>query len=642
MCGICGLATHGAEPERGLVERMTRTIVHRGPDGEGIFTAPGVGLGMRRLAIIDLVSGQQPMPNETGEIQVVFNGEIYNYVELRRELEAKGHRFRTQSDTEVIPHLYEAHGLEFATRLNGIFAIALWDSRLQRLLLIRDRVGVKPLFYAVRDGTLYFGSEMKCLLAAGASARQLNLPAVDRFLTFEYTAGTETLFADAHKLPPASWLTWTRGEIRTGSYWRIAPRDPASDVSDDEWAERLRHTLDEAVKRQMISDVPLGAFLSGGIDSSIIVSAMSRASDRPVRTFSIGFKNQSYNELPFAAAMARHCHTLHRERVLAPEYLSMVDEVIEHLDQPIADFSVFPTLLVSRVAREEVTVVLSGDGGDELFAGYDAYLADRAAARTVDLLPRPLRHAIALAATALPDTPRKKGLLNSLRRFLEGATLPAAWQHMRWMTFLSPAQRRELYSDELLAAAADGADATIRSYLGNVGDDRLQRQLFCDMLFYLPEDILMKVDHMGMAASIENRVPFLDNEVVQLAAQMPSRLKWHGRTRKYILKRAYQDALPPVILAREKQGFSIPLKTWLNEEWNGLMHDVLDEATLRRDGLFNPATVGRWMVEHESGRANHSHILWALMVFQLWKRRFLALPSATSQAAPSMPAASLA
>ena len=641
MCGICGIATQGATPDRAVIERMTRTIVHRGPDADGFYTGPGVGLGMRRLAIIDLVTGQQPMANETGEIQVVFNGEIYNYVELRRELEAQGHRFRTQSDTEVIPHLYETYGVDCAKRLNGIFTIALWDARLGRLVLLRDRVGVKPLFYAVRDGALHFGSEVKCLLAAGASERRLDLAALDRFLTFEYTAGTDTLFADVRKLPPASWLTWTRGELRTGSYWRIPGPDPSLDAPEAAWAERLRHVLDAAVKRQMISDVPLGAFLSGGIDSSIVVSAMSRASARPVRTFSIGFENQSYNELPFAAAMARHCGTEHHERILAPEYLSLVDEVIEHLDQPIADFSVFPTLLVSKVAREQVTVVLSGDGGDELFAGYDAYVADRAASRTLDRLPGVLRHAVGLAAAALPSTAAKKGLLNNLRRFAEGALLPPRWEHVRWMTFLTPEQRRALYRPDVYQALAGEADATIARYLGNVGEDRLQRQLFCDLLFYLPEDILIKVDHMGMAASIENRVPFLDNEVVDLAVQMPSRLKWRGRERKHILKRAYADALPAAILRREKQGFSIPLKTWLNREWNSLLHDTLDETTLARDGLFEPATVRRWIAEHEAGRANHSHILWALMVFHLWKRRWLSAP-AESRPPSSLPAASLA
>jgi asparagine synthase (glutamine-hydrolysing) len=295
---------------------------------------------------------------------------------------------------------------------------------------------------------------------------------------------------------------------------------------------------------------------------------------------------------------------------------------------------------VSKVAREQVTVVLSGDGGDELFAGYDAYVADRAAARTLDHLPVVLRHAVGVAAGALPSTPAKKGLLNSLRRFLEGAVMPPAWQHMRWMTFLTPEQRRELYRPEVYAAAADGAAATIARYLGNVGDDRLQRQLFCDLLFYLPEDILVKVDHMGMAASIENRVPFLDNEVVDLAVQMPSRLKWRGRTRKYVLKQAYADALPPVILDREKQGFSIPLKTWLNQEWNELLHDTLDESTLARDGLFQPATVRRWIAEHEAGRANHSHILWALMVFQLWSRRWLSAAPASRPDRP-LPAASV-
>jgi asparagine synthase (glutamine-hydrolysing) len=633
VCGIAGIATRGETPDVARIRRMTDVIAHRGPDGEGRFVAPGVGLGMRRLAIIDLATGDQPIGNETGEIQVVFNGEIYNYSELRADLEAKGHVFRTRSDTEVIPHLYEERGLDFAPALNGIFAIALWDARDRSLLLLRDRAGVKPLYWSEHDGALVFGSEVKCLLVADASRREIDPHGLDQLLTFEYTASPTTLLRDVRKLPPGGWLRARAGRIESGCFWELgraaaAARSAERTPPDAEWIARTRATVDAAVARQMVSDVPLGAFLSGGVDSSIVVSAMSRASSRPVKTFSIGFANESYDELVFAREVAARYATDHEEAVLEPHYLSLVDEVIRHLDQPIADFSVFPTLLVSRIARRHVTVSLAGDGGDELFAGYDAYLADRIARRAFDPLPAPLRRAAAALAARVRESDAKKGLRNSAKRLVAGAALPPGWQHMRWMVFLAPDERRALYTPAWRRGIAEDAADRILAHLDNPGADRLQRQLFCDTSFYLPENILPKVDLMSMAVSLEARVPFLDNEVLDLALAMPSRLKWKGRTRKWVLKQAYADALPPTILAREKQGFSIPLKSWLRAEWQPLMRDLLAPDGLRRDGIFEPATVVRWMDEHASGLRNRSHALWALMVFQLWKRAFLATPGA--------------
>jgi len=623
MCGICGIASSIAPPSRELIRRMCDAIVHRGPDGEGFYFDACIGMGMRRLAVIDLVTGDQPMSNETGSVQVVFNGEIYNYRELRRQLEQRGHRFRTSSDTEVIPHLYEQYGLDFPSRLNGIFAIGLWDAELRRLLVVRDRLGVKPLFYAVNHQCFYFGSEIKCILAANGSDLNIDLEGVDQFLTLEYTASPSTLLSDVKKLPAGSWLTWKDGKTQEGVFWRLPDSQSDPGWSDEQWARGLREVLDDAVKRQMVSDVPLGAFLSGGVDSSILVSAMSRASNRPVRTFSIGFAEQSYNELHYARQAAQRCQTDHTEVILRPDYLNMVEEVVYHMDQPIGDFSVFPTLLVSKAARENVTVALSGDGGDELFSGYDAYIADRLAQRTVDRFPSFTKTALRFVANRLPLSAKKKGWCNGLRRFFEGACQPVEWQHMRWMTFLSTAQRKELYSPDVCLKASQAAERAIIQYLDNPGSDRLQRQLYADTRFYLVENILCKVDMMSMAASLETRVPYLDNEVVDFVLRMPSRLKWRGGQRKYILKRAYSQDLPRDILARRKQGFSIPLKSWLRREWNGLMHDVLEERRIRRDGLFNWRAVQRLVHEHESGRANHSHILWGLMVFHMWKRRFV-------------------
>ena len=579
---------------------------------------------MRRLAVIDLATGEQPVANESGTVQVVFNGEIYNYRELRAELLAKGHRFRGQSDSEVIPHLYDEYGPAFLARLNGMFAIALWDSAQRRLLLARDRVGIKPLFYSQYRGNLYFASEVKCLLAGGGSARELDPLGVDQLLTFEYTATPTTLFKDVRKLAPGSWLTWRDGILQQGTYWSLPDASaPTLAAPVAEIAERLRWTLTEAVRRQLVSDVPLGAFLSGGIDSSILVAAMSEVSPTPPLTFSVGFGDASYSELHFADKVAKHCGTRHHAEVLTPNYLSVLPEVIAQLDQPIADFSVFPTLLVARMARARVTVALGGDGGDELFAGYDAYQADRYSARLLDWLPRPLRANMERLARFVPMGSGKRGVGNQLRRFLEGAALPAPWQHMRWMIFLKEQSRVRLYAPEFRAQIPEQTGELVRAGFDDaVASDRLGSQMRCDLRFYLAEDILPKVDAMSMASSLEARVPYLDNEVLDLALAIPSALKLRRGVRKWILREAFAGRLPQEILQRGKEGFSMPMKNWLNNEWNPLMHELLSADNLARDGLFDARYVALLMREHEARTRNHSHLLWALMVFQLWRDRF--------------------
>jgi asparagine synthase (glutamine-hydrolysing) len=601
---------------------MCNVMRHRGPDGEGIHVSPGIGLGMRRLAVIDLKTGDQPVANTTGTVQAVFNGEIYNYRELRQELSARGHTFRSTGDSEIIPRLYEEHGLEFISRLNGMFAIALWDSARRRLLLTRDRVGIKPLFYSLRRGNLYFGSEVKCILAADGSARDIDPVGVDQLLTFEYTATPTTLFKDVRKLPPGSWLTWTDGQLLAGSFWSLAQPTVLLDVPAAEIAERLRHTLTAAVRRQLVSDVPLGAFLSGGIDSSILVAAMSEVSPTAPLTFSVGFGDASYSELQHARAVASHCGTRHHEEVLTPDYLAVLPDVIAQLDQPVADFSVFPTLLVSRMARRQVTVALSGDGGDELFAGYDTYEADRHSARLLDWLPRPLRANIERLARLVPLGEGKRGFGNQLRRFLEGAALPAQWQHLRWMIFLQDDSRARLYRSEFRTSLSDQTSELLSSGFDGAGSDRLAGQLRCDLRLYLAEDILPKVDAMSMASSLEARVPYLDNEVIDLALAIPSSLKLRGGTRKWILRKAFEGRLPKQILQRGKEGFSMPMKNWLNQQWNPLMHELLNADNFARDGLFDARYVTVLMQQHEARTHNHSHLLWALMVFQLWRDRF--------------------
>ena len=622
MCGIAGIATRGAKPSRELVRSMCQVMLHRGPDGEGLHVAPGVGLGMRRLAIIDLTTGDQPVSNELGSVRVVFNGEIYNYRELRADLIAKGHTFRSTGDSEVIPHLYEEYGLDFIARLNGMFAIALWDARQRRLLLTRDRVGIKPLYYSVRHGNLYFGSEVKCILAADGSTRETDPRGIDQLLTLEYTASPTTLFKDVRKLPPGSWLTWSDGEIQQGTFWWPSQNLEPFTGSVPELAERLRATVTQAVRRQLVSDVPLGAFLSGGIDSSILVAAMSEVSPTPPMTFSVGFGDASYSELKYADIVARHCRTHHHQSLLTPDYLSTLPDVVQSLDQPIADFSVFPTLLVARMAREHVTVALGGDGGDELFGGYDTYAADRYAALSVDRLPRPVRVGIERLARVMPLGQGKRGVGNQVRRFLEGAALPASWQHMRWATFLSDRSRARLYRPAFRAAVGEHTGELLRALLDHDAPDRLTNQILCDMQLYLPENILPKVDLMSMATSLEARVPYLDNEVIDLALSIPAHLKVRGGVRKWILKTAFADRLPREILSRGKEGFSMPMKNWLNETWNGLMHELLSPAHLAEEGIFDGRYIGDLMQQHEAGAQNHSHTLWALMVYHLWRDRF--------------------
>ncbi|MGH8170967.1 MAG: asparagine synthase (glutamine-hydrolyzing) [Steroidobacteraceae bacterium] len=623
MCGIAGVVTRGSTPPRELIGAMCNAMRHRGPDGEGLHLEPGVGLGMRRLAVLDLVSGDQPVANEAGTIHAVFNGEIYNYRELRAELAAKGHRFRGTGDSEVIPRLYEEHGIAFLSRLNGMFAIALWDGELKRLVLARDRMGIKPLYYSAHGGSVWFASEVKCILAAGGSARAIDPLGVDQLLTFEYTASPTTLFEDVRKLPPGGWLTVSGGKLHQGRFWSLPASQPAPVTDVEELTGRVRETLLTAVRRQLASDVPLGAFLSGGIDSSILVAAMREVSPSPPLTFSIGFGDPTYSELRYARAVAEHCGTRHHEEVLTPDYLSVLPEVISQLDQPIADFSVFPTLLVARMARRRVTVALGGDGGDELFGGYDTYRADRLSGRLLDWQPAPLRSAAEWLARGLPLGKGKRGLANQLRRFLEGARLPSDWQHLRWMIFLHDEQRMRLYTSEFRAQVAGATDGLVRAVLED-GSDRLEAQMRCDLRLYLPEDILAKVDAMSMATSLEARVPYLDNDLVDLALSIPSHLKVRGGARKWILKRAFAGSLPPAVLARGKEGFSMPMKQWLTHEWNALMHELLSPGSLAADGLFDSRYVGRLMREHETGTRNHSHLLWALMVFQLWRDRFKA------------------
>ena len=633
MCGIAGIVNRDPErptsPDR--LAAMVATLRHRGPDDAGQIALPGAGLGMRRLSIIDVAGGQQPFTNEDGTLHLVGNGEIYNHADLRAELAERGHRFRSASDIEAVLHAYEAWGGDCLKRIHGMFAVAIWDARSQTLWAARDRAGEKPLYYAETPDGLVLASEIKALLACPDVSRDVDLDALDQFLTYEYVPSPRTIFRAIRRLPAAHALTWHAGALTVAPYWDAAATTPR-DWSDEDAADALRETLERAVKRQMMSDVPLGAFLSGGVDSSAVVACMcepGRQANPSVNTFSMGFADGSYNELPYARLIAEHFGTHHREGMVEPDIAALFDQLIVHLDEPFADVSLFPTYLVSTIARQHVTVALSGDGGDELFGGYDAYAADRLARRLAALAPDRAIRAIAAVAAHLPPRERKKGLVNKLKRFTAGyAHAPADIEHYRWMTFVSPAAKRELYTPALYDALS-GTEVyrPVRDALGAFGgDDLLNRQLYADLRIYLADDILVKVDRMSMAASLETRAPFLDVGVIELAGSMRGHLKVRGAERKFILKRAFADRVPGAILRRPKEGFSIPMKNWLKRELAPLMHDLLSPERLARRGWIEPRAVADRIAAHGAGRENHAHLLFSLMVLERWAQATIDSP----------------
>jgi asparagine synthase (glutamine-hydrolysing) len=626
MCGIVGLVE--SDPNRpvhpGELQEMVRTLVHRGPDEEGSIALDGVGLAMRRLAIVDLAGGQQPFTNETGDIQLVANGEIYNFPDLRRELIGHGHQFRSNSDIEVLVHGYEQWGVDLLPRIRGMFALALWDARHKTLVAARDRAGEKPLYWTETPRGLRFASEVKALLVRPEVSRELDPEGLDEFLTYEYITAPRTILKQVRKLPPASYLIWRDGRAEVKRYWDAASVE-LRQWTDAEAVDALRCRLRQAVVRQMMADVPLGAFLSGGIDSSTLVALMSEASRQPINTFSMGFDDGSYNELAFARDVAAAFKTNHRERTVTPALEPLFDRLIVHLDEPFADVSMFPTYMVSSLAREHVTVALSGDGGDELFGGYDAYEAQAWAARLGGLGDM-MMPALAAVAATLPPTEKKKGLVNKVKRFTAGAaTAPSDLGHYRWMVYLSAEAKARLYAGGLRdRLRSHDVYAPVREALGRFSqDDLLNRQLYADLSVYLADDILVKVDRMAMATSLETRAPFLDADVMELAFSMPGRFKIRNGERKWVLKQAMKGLLPDSILTRKKEGFSIPMKNWLRRELQPLMRELLSEGRLRARGLFNPAEVSRLVDDHVAGGENHAHTLFPLMVFERWAAEHL-------------------
>ena len=625
MCGISGIVyfDRARAADDDTVRRMCETLRHRGPDDLGLAVRGGAALGMTRLSIVDLTTGQQPIPNEDETVWLVCNGEIYNHAELRADLRARGHRFRSRSDVEVIVHAYEEAGPACVERLNGMFAFALWDERSHRLLLARDRLGKKPLYYAADVEKLVFASELRSLLACPGLDRVVDLEALDAYLTLEYVPAPASILRSVKKLPPAHRLVVEGNRPRTERYWEL--RLQPSAAAEPRLRERLGNLIDEAVRIRLTSDVPLGVLLSGGVDSSTVVAMMRRHSAAPVKTFSLGFADRTYNELAYARLVAERFGTEHHETTLDGALAPLVEPILRHLDEPLADFSVVPTYLVSRFAREHVTVALSGDGGDELFAGYDTYVAQRLA-RLYGTLPAAVRRRVIPAvARRIRPSARKKGALNRLVRFVEGAALPEELEHTRWMIAFSEAEKAALYDGAVQAELETGAGVRClgRHFAAAPASDPLARQQWVDVHSYLTDDILVKVDRMSMANSLEVRCPLLDYRVAEFALSLPPRLKLRGLSGKWLLRRAMAGVLPAEILHRGKEGFSMPIKHWLRGELRDLMLDLLSGPRLRKRGLFAPAHVARLVHEHLAGRANHSHRLWALLAFEVWCDEYL-------------------
>jgi asparagine synthase (glutamine-hydrolysing) len=625
MCGIAGftdLTDADVVPsDRARVEAMCGAMRHRGPDDDGFHVAPGVALGMRRLSIIDLSTGHQPIHNEDGTVSVVFNGEIYNYRELRSVLKRAGHRFSTASDTETIVHGYEQWGTGVFAKLRGMFGIAIWDARERLLLLARDRAGIKPLYYAEAAGRLFFGSEAKCLLANPEIDRSLDPAALDHYLAYLYTPRDRAIFRGMRKLPPGHYLSARRGRVEVTRYWEL-PVDRTFTGTEDEALEALDETLSGAVRSHMISDVPLGAFLSGGIDSSVVVGLMARASTRPVKTFSIGFEEARFNELPHARRVARHLGTEHHELIVRPDALDILDRVIWHFDEPFGDASAIPTWYVSEMARRHVTVVLSGDGGDELFGGYDRYLPHPRVASFDRLAPGVGRAVAAAAWRVIPHGTRGRNFLRHVGRDPRGRYLDS-------VTFYHADERAALLAPEVRASlGAWNAEAAFAAPFERLGALPLAAQMMAfDFDTYLPGDCLTKVDRMSMAHSIESRVPLLDHEVVELAASLPVEMKIRGQSesgrRKHLLKQLAFRLVPREMLERPKQGFGVPIGDWFRGSLREVFGDILGASSTRQRGYFDTTFVDRVLQEHLSGRRDHALRLWQLVVFELWHRQYV-------------------
>lgn len=632
MCGICGKLYFDpgrpAEPE--ILTAMCNAIRHRGPDETGSYVKGPLGLGSTRLSIIDVEGGHMPLANEDGTVWIAYNGEVYNFQHLRGRLEAAGHRFRTRSDTETIVHLYEEEGEDFARHLNGMFALAIWDARKKLLILARDPVGIKPLFYTQLPDRLLFGSEIKAILRDGIE-RQVDRVALHDYLSLNYVPGPRTILKGIHKLQPGHMLTATLsdGRVRVRPYWefpRLAEAQPLSRPLP-ELEEELLEVLRQIVRDTMVSDVPVGAFLSGGLDSSLVVALMSEVVDQPVRTFSVGFKERSYNELPYARFVVERFRTRHHELVLEPRAEDLVHAMADFFDEPFADNSALAVFAVSKLAAEHVKVVLSGDGGDEMFGGYNTYQADRLAT-VYRRLPRSVGAELIPRMVGFVPTSFAKGSFDfRLKRFVGGAALDPLPAHYSWKAYLDEAMKMHLYNRESLDGDRENLRPTVSLFQGCYDEyptaDVLNRLIYVDNRIQLVDDMLTKVDRMSMAHSLEVRVPLLDQRIVNFMARLPSKYKVRGFTLKFLAKGMAKRVLPSQILHRPKGGFSIPLAEWISADLRDMVEAHLSPQALKAQRLFDPAAVQTLLDAHWRKERDYSRSIWTLLMFSLWSERYL-------------------
>lgn len=627
MCGITGFidlwstgAVRDADARAETLDEMCQVIRHRGPDDQGVMVEDGVALGMRRLSIIDLSGGRQPISNESGAVTIVFNGEIYNYRDLQSKLRSRGHRFVTNSDTETIVHSYEEYGTSCVGSLRGMFAFAIWDDREEKLFIARDRVGKKPLYYSVtRQGTFVFASELKSLLKHPEIEREINPHAIDAYFSLGYIPDPLTIFHNIEKLPPGHYLTFTEGRLSIERYWDFRYETNGNGHRAVDYLDELRALLDESVKLRLVSDVPLGAFLSGGIDSSTVVALMARHMDQPVKTFSIGFNEDSYNELKYARLTAERFGTDHHEFLVTPDICEVVDELAWHFDEPFADSSAIPTYVVSKLAREHVTVVLTGDGGDELFAGYTRYVTERSR-RRFDLVPLGI----------------KRGLMDPLsrwlphgavgRNYIHNVSLNPIDRYLDSVSIFTEPNKDLLYTDDFSDLLHDRSQ--LSSYFNELGVNvkttaALDSLLYIDSKTYLPGDILTKVDRASMAVSLEARVPLLDHKLIEFVTRVPADLKMVGLETKHLFKQAVADLVPSEILNRPKQGFGVPIQQWINQQLRDRIRDTLNDRRTLQRGYVSGKHVEVLLDEHERGRRDHSMALWSLLMLELWHRNFV-------------------
>lgn len=625
MCGIVGtVISNGSPVDQTLVHRMCDAIRHRGPDDDGFYFDGPVGLGMRRLSIIDIKGGQQPIHNQDRTAWIVFNGEIYNYRKLRQKLEKLGHTFYTNSDTEAIVHAYDQYGDDCPNHLRGMFAFAIWDQRTQELFLARDRVGKKPILYANVNGEFIFGSEFTALLMHPRIGRDVDLEAIDQYLSFMCVPAPLTAYRAIRKLEPGHSLRLKKGEIRIQRYWQ-PDFSKKLNISEQEAGEQALEILKDAVKVRLMSEVPLGAFLSGGVDSSAVVALMSEVSTAPVKTFSIGFEEQDFSELHHARRVAEHVGAEHHEFIVRPDALEVLPTLVEHYGEPFADSSAIPTYYVARETRKHVTVALNGDGGDESFAGYERYAAMRLAER-YHRVPAVLRKSILeQAVRLLPSSETKRSRIRDAKRFIDAASLPKVGRYLRWVTVFDAGAKQDLYSAGFKSdTEITSATNFLQPWFAKAnGSGIVDASLLTDIMTYLPNDLLVKVDIATMANSLEARSPFLDHHVIEFAASLPEKYKLRGLTTKYLLKQMLKKLLPSENLERRKMGFGVPIGHWFRGELKSFLRETLFSDRAATRGIFKREVVQDMVERHVSHQRDFAHQLWTLLMLELWFERFI-------------------